>query len=76
MQDSGEKFALAVLLLRTIAGALIVYGAVQIIIGVIGPAAGAAAATPFRTQGVLHGIAGIVVWLLARPVARLITRGL
>ena len=76
MHDSADKFALAVLLLRTIAGALIVYGAVQIIIGVVGPATGAAAATPFRTQGVLHGIAGILVWLLARPVARLITRGL
>ena len=76
MQESHEKRVLAVVLLRTIAGALLIYGAVQVIIGVIGPAAGAPEATPFRTYGVLHGLSGIVVWLLARPAARLITRGL
>ena len=41
MQESSDKLMLAVLLLRTIAGALVIYGAVQIVIGVVGPAAGA-----------------------------------
>ena len=76
MQESSDKLMLAVLLLRTIASALVIYGAVQIVIGVVGPAAGATEATPFRTHGVLHSLAGIVVWFLARPTARLIMRGL
>ena len=76
MHESNDKRALAVLLLRSIALALLVYGVVQIIIGVIGPAAGAAETTVFRTHGTLHGLAGLVVWLLARPVARLSTRDL
>jgi hypothetical protein len=76
MRDPGENRALALLILRTIAGALFIYGVVQIIIGVVGPAIGVATAAPFRTQGVLHGVAGLVLWLLARPVARVIVRGL
>jgi hypothetical protein len=76
MREPNENRTLAVLLLRTIAGALFIYGVVQIVIGVIGPAAGLAVAAPFKTHGVLHGLAGIAVWLLARPAARIIARGL
>lgn len=60
----------------TIAGALLIYGVVQLIIGVVGPAIGVTTAAPFRAQGVLHGVAGLVLWLLARPAARVIVRGL
>jgi hypothetical protein len=76
MREPTENRALAVLLLRTIAGALIIYGAVQIVIGAIGRGRGIAEAAPFTTLGVLHGLAGLAVWLLARPAARLIARGL
>ncbi|HEY6926225.1 MAG TPA: hypothetical protein VI653_22265 [Steroidobacteraceae bacterium] len=75
MRDPAENRALAALILRTIAGALIVYGVVQLVIGVVGPATGVAAAAPFRTQGVLHGLAGVIVWVLAAPLARIIARG-
>ena len=76
MSGPDQNRTLAVLLLRTIAGALIIYGAVQIVISVIGRAESIAEAAPFTTHGVLHGLAGIAVWLLARPMARLIARGL
>ncbi len=76
MREPSEDRGLALLLLRTIAGALILYGVVQIVAGAIGKASGVAAAVPFTTQGVLHGIAGLVLWLLAGPAARLIARSL
>lgn len=76
MRDPTETRTLAGLILRTIAGALIIYGVVQLVIGVVGPAAGVATAAPFRTQGVLHGLAGVIVWGLATPLARIIARGL
>jgi hypothetical protein len=76
MSGPDQNRTFAVLLLRTIAGALIIYGAVQIVISVIGRAQGVAEAAPFTTHGVLHGLAGIAVWLLARPAARFIARGL
>ena len=76
MRESSENRALAVLLLRTIAGALIIYGAVQLAIGAIARVRDIAEVAPFTTHGVLHGLAGIAVWLLARPAARFIVRGL
>jgi hypothetical protein len=76
MRDPTETRTLAVLILRTIAGALIIYGVVQLVIGGVGPGAGVATAAPFRTQGVLHGLAGVIVWVLATPLARIIARGL
>lgn len=76
MRDSSENRAVALLILRTIAGALLIYGVVQLIIGVVGPAIGVTTAAPFRAQGVLHGVAGLVLWLLARPTAHVIVRGL
>ncbi len=76
MPEPDQKRMLATLLLRTIAGALIIYGAVQIVISIVGKAQGVAEAAPFATHGVLHGLAGITLWLLARPAARLIVRGL
>ena len=76
MSAPDQNRTLAVLLLRTIAGGLIIYGAVQIVIGVIASAQGVAEAAPFRIHGVLHGLTGIAVWLVARPAARFIARGL
>ena len=76
MRDPSENRAVALLILRTIAGALLIYGVVQLIIGVVGPAIRVTTAAPFRAQGVLHGVAGLVLWLLARPAARVIVRGL
>jgi hypothetical protein len=63
------------LLVRAIAGALILYGAVQVVIGAIGRGGGIIGAASFMTPGVLHGLAGIALWLLAGPAARLIARG-
>ncbi len=76
MPDSNGNRALALLLLRTIAAALVIYGVVQLTFGFIGRARGLADAAPFTTQGILHGLAGLLLWLLAGPAAGIIARRL
>ena len=76
MADSNAHRTLAVLILRTIASALVAYGLIQLLIGVIGPPAGVPDAAVFRTQGALHALAGVAVWLLAKPIGGIIARGL
>jgi len=74
MAEPNEHRAIAFIILRTIASALVAYGVVQLLIGLLGPVLGVQAAAVFRTQGVLHTVAGIVVWLLAGPIAAFIAR--
>ena len=76
MPDPNELRTLAILILRTIASALMAYGLVQVLIGVLGPVVGIASAALFRSQGGLHLLAGLVVWLVAGPIARVIAKGL
>ena len=76
MTDPNELRILAVLILRTIASALCAYGLIQLIIGLVGPPAGVPAAAVFRSQGVLHALSGIALWLLAKPIGRGIARRL